>query len=258
MDPDFPGIFGNVVNLCKFRNFNHKVDSIVRNLGNQYKKMQYRAQKYLMSFGAIFSDTLEDIVEKINFEKIEKLVLNIEKKFFSRKLSKKSTEQVRFLRSIGPKGVFTFFDNFKNYNKIYEINDEFFIITDILLNHIKKSAFKAGYDVISCVSPLTLNERIEAVIIPELKLGLFLSNSFSLNNSNIKTKKIEIDSCYNSEVKQSRYNLKMEKSLIQESIKCMKEAKKIHDKIEKVYKDIVDFNAINQMTSKLIESLDNV
>ena len=29
-------------------------------------------------------------------------------------------------------------------------------------------------------------------------------------------------------------------------------------KIEKVYKDIVDFNAINQMTSKLIESLDNV
>ncbi len=258
LDPDFPGISGNIIDLCKFKDFSHKYEIQIRDLNNQYKKMQYRSQKYLMSFGAIFSDTLEDVIEKINFEKIEKLALSIEKKIFNRKLPKKSNEQTRFLRSIGPEGISEFLVNFKNLNKVYEINDDFFIVTDILLNHIKKNALKYGYDIISCVSPLTLNERLEALMIPELKVGFFLSNNFEVNNSKLKTKKIDILDCYESQVIQSKYNLKMEKSLIQESIKCMKMAKKIHDKMEKIYKDIVDFDSINQLTNSFINKLDKI
>ena len=179
-DPELPGFRGNMINLCKFKsNVNIlKSESKILSLNNEYKKLQYRAQKYLMSFGAIFSDSLESVIEKINFDKIEKLASSISNKIFSKKLSKIPTESIRFIRSIGPLGVFSFLSNFKNYKKVYEINDDFFIVSDLLLKFIKKHALKFGYNTILCVSPLTLNERIEAIIFPELKIAIFLSNTF--------------------------------------------------------------------------------
>ena len=256
-DPELPGFSGDMINLCKFKPNSNilKSESKILNLNNEYKKLQYRAQKYLMSFGAIFSDSLENIIEKINFDKIEKLSTTISNKIFNKKLSKTPTQFTRFIRSIGPLGIFSFLDNFKNYKKVYEINDDFFIISDLLLKFIKKNSMKFGYNVILCVSPLTLNERIEALIFPELKTAIFLSNIFEPNNSTIKTQKIDISNCYNSEIKHLNYNLKIKKSLINETIKTMKKAKKLHDQIENIYKDIIDFNYVNQVTENILEEM---
>lgn len=257
LEPNLPGIFGDIVNLCKFKNSlnSTKYKREIIKLDNEYKKIQFRAQKYLMSFGAVFSDTLESVIEKINFDKIEKLAVNLEKKIFTKKLSKTPNKQVRFLRSVGPKGVVSFLDDLSNFYKIYEINDNFFIITDILLNHIKKVSLKNGYDTIICLSPLTLNERIEALIIPELKISFVLTDRFYDKMTKIKTKKIDISGCYDCNIKESKYNSKVEMSLVQESIKCMKSAKKIHDKIEIFYKNIIDFDAINDISNRIIEKI---
>ena len=256
-EPNLPGFDGEIINLCKFKEdaniSKNKLE--VLDLNNKYKKLQYRAQKYLMSFGAIFSDSLEDIIEKINFNKIEKLAKNIINKIFSKKLSKSPIESIRFIHSIGPKGVISFLDDFKKYNRVYEINDDFFIISDLLLKYIRKEALKLGYNVISCMSPLTLNEKIEALVFPELKILIFLSNIFEPNESKIKTNKIDISNCYDSNVKFSNYNLKIEKSLISETIKTMKKAKKIHDKIEGIYKNLIDFSYVDDVTNNVIEKL---
>ena len=256
-DPELPGFCGNMINLCKFKsNVNIlKNESKILSLNNEYKKLQYRAQKYLMSFGAIFSDSLESIIEKINFDKIEKLASSISNKIFSKKLSKIPTESIRFIRSIGPLGVFSFLNNFKNYKKVYEINDDFFIVSDLLLKFIKKQALKFGYNTILCVSPITLNERIEAIIFPELKIAIFLSNTFEPNDSNIKTQKIDISSCYISDIKHSSYNLKIEKSLINETIKTMKKSKKIHNQIEDIYKNLIDFDYVNKVTENILDEI---
>ena len=256
-DPDIPGFCGNIVNLCKFKSNANilKNESKILKLNKEYKKLQYRAQKYLMSFGAIFSDSLEDIIEKINFDKIEKLAKNISNKIFNKKVSKTSIESTRFIRSIGPLGVFSFISNFKNYKKVYEINDDSFIVSDILLKLIKKSAIKFGYNTILCVSPLTLNERVEAIIFPELKTSIFLSNNFEPNDSKVKTQKIDISNCYNSNIKHSSYNLKIETSLINETIKTMKKAKKVHDQIENIYEHLIDFDYVDHVTENILSEM---
>ena len=105
------------------------------------------------------------------------------------------------------------------------------------------------------MSPLTLNEKIEALIFPELKIAIFLSNIFELNDSKVKTNKIDISNCYDSVVKFSNYNLKIQKSLISEAIKTMKKAKKVHDKIENIYKNLIDFNYVDHITNNIIEEL---
>lgn len=259
IDPNFPGISNNIINLCELKeqNYDQKLKFKLFNLNRQYKSLYQQSQKYLIAFGAIFGDSIESSIKDINFDNINYISKRISKKLFKNFLHKKPTRLFRMIRSIGPEGIYSFYENFLQYDKIYEINDDHFIISDILLKYIENNAYKYGYDTISCLSPFTLNERIEALIIPEINTCFFVSNELQKNSSEFKTKKINIEDFYYELPTKNLYNSRMIKSLINESIKSMKKAKKFHHEIEKIYKKLIDFKSVDNKTDHLIKEIKN-
>jgi len=255
VDPFYPGISGNIIDIGKFKDFkflNNK-EKIIK-LFKANRKLITQAQKYLASFGIVSSDTIESIVDSVNFEKIKNFSNKIAKKIFNKPLLKDSNNFTMFASSVGPNGVVFFEENFL-YSNLYEISDNYGLISDILFRYIKNIAFDYGYNTIQCLNPLTLNERIECLFIPETNTVLFASNEWQNSKLKIKSKKIESSEFYNKKVKESTFNKKTKNLLILESVKIMNKARKIYNDLENIYCSSLDLEYINNITNILIEDL---
>ena len=99
--------------------------------------------------------------------------------------------------------------------------------------------------------------KLECIIIPELKIGFCVSNSYH------KMKKIEVfktihckrfmDSRIIEKNKQDiKTNKKLTKQLLDEAILNLKKAKSIHDDLEKYYVQSMDFKKVSDIADRVI------
>jgi hypothetical protein len=259
LDPVYPGAVEHIVNLGECWNpkrLKSARNDIIKN-NDANVALHVRAKKYLAAYGAIFSDSLELAIKKIDPTKIKSYAKKLEKIIFTSYLDDGASETPRFISAITPQGVIFYEENFEYYENIYEIMDSYGIIGDILLKYMRNAALTYGYDVITCFNPLTLNERIEAVLIPKLSTALVVSNDWHSLSDEIQSKRIHssrflID---NSEINEVPFNRKVERELIFEAISSMKKAKQIHDVLEDFYVKAIDFEALNKLTEKVISEI---
>ena len=237
IDPLLPGITGNIIDLSESANINDSIKNKnkILELNKESKKFYNQTQKYLISFRSILSNSIEDHIEKINFEYIKKLSNRISKKYFSKKLSKNASTSIRMISSFGPKGLLILNQNFENYDKIYQINDDLNTESDILFRHLINLSNKNGYNIIICINPISLNEKIESLIFPELKLAFFAKNRW--HKQAIKQQK-NINEIKISKNKQINNNDKdILDLLILKATNSMRKNLNVHLYTEKIYTD---------------------
>ncbi|MDR1364117.1 MAG: hypothetical protein LBJ32_00555 [Oscillospiraceae bacterium] len=259
LDPVYPGAVEHIVNLGEYWNAKRlkaSRDGIIES-NNANVVLQIRAKKYLAAYGAVFSDSLESAIEKIDPGKIRNYAKKMEKIIFTSYLDKTAIETPRFISAITPQGVIFYEENLEYFENIFEIMDRYGIIGDILLKYIRSAAISNGYDITTCYNPLTLNERIEAILIPKLNTALVVSNDWHSLSDEIQYKRIHssrflIDGA---EIKENPFNKKIERELIFEAISSMKKAKKVHDDLEDFYVKAIDFEALNKLTEKIISEI---
>ena len=204
IDPIFPGISGEIIDLGKLKNLNEAANNKeqIFDLDKNCKKFYSKSQKYLIAFSSILSNSIEQSAETLDIEKLRKISNKISKTFFKKNLFKSSEKSIRLLSSMGPKGLIFFNQNFDLYDYVYYIKDDLNLISDILLDNILKIATKKGYDSIVCINPLSLNEKIESIMFPESSLAIFVSNrwqNFYVPESKKNYEEIEVKNL-NSEI----------------------------------------------------------
>jgi hypothetical protein len=127
------------------------------------------------------------------------------------------------------------------------------------MNAIRKNAIESGLDIITCRCPVFPSEKIEHIFIPSLKIGFMTVNRrHKIKIAPYRTihwgrftdrKKYAINKI------RIRFALRYAKKLIDEAALCIKEAKKVHEKLESYYIDAMDFSLAEEKFKAAVKSI---
>ncbi len=129
---------------------------------------------------------------------------------------------------------------------------------DLVVEAAATEAENRGYGVIRCQSPM-FPEKTEHAVIPELKLA-FITQSGEFRYPYEPTRHIRLDAIPSRDELASlrptlRRQNRLRDAIIAEATGALKEAKALHDELEKLYIPAVDFAGIDKLTERCINSL---
>ncbi|MBO7318883.1 MAG: hypothetical protein J6V06_02530 [Clostridia bacterium] len=253
IEPKFPGACENIINTGNFWDkdkLRQRADEI-RSLSLENSLHHRRSAKYLAAAGHIAEENLRLTAKYTDKDKVE----NFAFRFAQRELPKKKhcapgKKSKRFISAVTPKGkIFLDKDIRENSYRVIGIEDEFSAVSGSILERIGETAVRNGYDVIFCHCPMKPKMQCEHIIIPEKNLALMTIRSdhnISIEFDRIiHTKRFFYDGI-NEHSAYLRFNRKLIRELTEESISALKDAKAIHDKLEKIYVDAMDFSALEK------------
>ena len=262
LEPKFPGACETLINLGDCWDYKKLLENKknIIDLTTNCSALHIRSQRYLEAANNILKDSYHLALNCTDTIKIARYAGRLAKREFTSNKQKLGIESLRFLSATTPFGVIFFNDTIKNLcDKVYVIEDTYSAVSRILLSHIRNHALAASYDIISCYCTLSPNEKLEHIIIPELKLGFVTSNRYHTYTSNIYRKihfqRFTDIKNLNQYKNRLNFNKKAVKELINEASNLILEAKNLHDNLEEYYINAMDFDKIKIINNDILERI---
>lgn len=260
IDPINPGAVDEIVNLGEFWNLSsikrHKQEIIQTNM--EVGRLFKRAYKYLAA-----AKTLHDDIREISGYAIDihgfsiEAELLIENELSMLPLSAAQGKiKKHFASAITPSGVISYLDTLIDETyKVYTFESAFGI--EILLKLVCSAAIVRGLFTELYFCPMGPAEKIEHVIIPELKLAFITENEYHHLKSSSKTP-IGIER-YKSSKKDMNDAIEFDtenfKMLLREAVATLAKAKEKHDYMESFYVPYMDFDKVHEKVESVINRI---
>lgn len=250
-DPSLPGAnhhilyTGDLWDTSILRQNSSKIKSLNGRIGDYHKG----AGAYIKAASALLNENFEYSKKYIN----KSLVTDFAKKIrhsFSK--GNYETEKVRLLSAVSVGEIKYFKETLPLLaDKIFVIDDEFGGAADLLINKIKHDADFAGTQIISCPCSI-MPHKTDHIIIPDAKIAVVTQNRFLPIDFGKKT---SAESFYRqmpdlSLLKQRSSDAQM---LLGKACTLVKEAKLLHDDLEEIYKNAMDFSGMNGIFEEIIK-----
>ena len=259
IDAVYPGVCEEILNLGEFWNqlsLNQNKEEIIA-LTDLNKTLHRRASRYIGAVGQI----------KRNEQRVGLRATDIDKVFdfasalcarYIKPVGNGGKEKTVYLSAITPKGE-VFYGNTINLlcdSKVI-IKDDYGTASNIILSVIRDYALKCGEEIITVKNNILPNELIDHVLIPNLSLA-FCSKIADEEGENVK--RINTMRFMDKEVlglskEKIRFGKKLSRELTNAAISVLNEAKAVHDKLESLYINAMNFKELNKFAEKFNESL---
>ncbi len=261
MEPKYPGAVETIINLGDYWDQEgiaaHTQDII------KYTKaisvLHQRSARLRDAAGTHIADNSRHCYDCVNVEKLQHYTRNIAAREFAR-ASGHGTDRIRYLTGITPKKIVGFWENIENrYEKIYVIEDEFGVVSKRFMAEIRAACHARRLDIITCLCPMSVEDKVDHLLIPDLSLCFVTRNSW--HNVPFKgTKTIHARRFTDEEVlRQNRqrfgFNRKASRELMKEAISLLEEAKAAHDILEGFYTPYMDFAAVGRLVESLSQEI---
>ncbi len=253
MDPDYPAATGEIINLgeCWDKDKLRGKSGKIIELTDKNKTCHRRCRRFVDSAFSVYGDGEKICRENLDRRRLERYAARIAARSFKRPSGKIGLEKMRLLDAITPKG-YLFLDGTVEEMCIKKtvFEDDFGVAAAIIIGEIRTYALASGFNVIS--SPFIGNEKkIRHIIIPQLGLGFFTKDKFCSPLPE-GAKYISLRRFYDSDgMRYSRAKLnfakKASKELIEEAFSALRSAKEIHDELERIYIDAMDFGKVEEI-----------
>ena len=259
VDPKFPGICEEILNFGEFWDSDklkiHQNEII--NVTNKNKQKHKTASRYFRAAGYLFTDNLNCALDITD----EKKVISFANKFIKKHIPNKigaSKEDIRYYGGLTPKGIISFCNCVLNEtDNNFIISDDYGAVSKIFFSYLREKLLKSGYNIITVKNPFLPSTLIDGIIIPELSLSVLREYEFGqfytgirrihakrfLKSANLKT--------------HINFNRKAIRELLTAGCDNLKEAKEIHDRLEKYYIDAMNFDALKSFTEDFAKKLFN-
>ena len=259
LEPRFPGASESIINTGEFWNGERLFERAeeIRSLTLENSLQHRRSSAYLSAAGKLFSENRRILSGYVNTEKIYSYAL----RFTNRELPKISDcpgkKKRRFLSAISPDGRVFLSDTVKKQAyRLIGVADEYGAVASMLVDRIGELAVKRGYDVVFCYCPMSPKGECEHIIIP--KAGIALISERRSHRTNLSYDRMihEKRFLYEGSEKYKKrlfFNRKLQNELVSESIECLKKAREVHDSLEKIYVENMDFIALSQLAQKIAD-----
>lgn len=247
MDPKYPGAVEEIVNLGEQidRNRIVKYRDRIEELTGKNKRSYGRAYGFLRAAKALEEERRKEVFACMDKEKVKEWA----KRFWAETEQKGEQPEVErrlFLDAVSCKGKVSFSPQAEEGNEIFRVTGPYKdVVTDCLVTAIggeQKELF---------CSPLC-PERVFHMLLRNDKLFLTSGEGNGgtavYSEDFLKKKCHETVSIYFTEAR------RMEEL----AIGCLAECKKIHDDLEDIYKECVNFSEINERTEQLLRLLEGL
>lgn len=259
VDPANPGAVDEILNMGQHWNeegFKQYKKSIIET-NKEIKNTFERAYSFLKASKLIHGDWSNFHRNALSSSKLLLLEEDLKDKVFSNSLCKTlGSDRHIFATAFTPNGIVTYIENLtESCNKIYVLNGGPGTGKTQVLTFLYKEALRRGFFIEVYHDPL-IPDRIEHIIIPELKTAIITSNE--INNQKftgtqifmenlIDYSKINKDELVKS--KETFYNL------LNKGLSVISSAKNLHDQLEKYYVCNMNFKEIDETYKLLLDRL---
>lgn len=260
-DPVYPGAADEIINLgdCWNNDILKENKEKIIEITDKNREYHEKSKRFNASAFSLYSDGLNICLSCLDKEKLRRYASRIATKKIKRLSSKIGIENKRLLEAITPNGFLFMKDTvIENCDEIVLLKDDFGAASSLFLEEIRNYAVASGYDVI--VSPSVRGDKsIRHIIIKELSLGFFSEDIF-MKLDIVPSKIIYLSRFYDSEkLKAHKIRLRFlknaAKELMDEAVSALKEAKKIHDELEKFYIRAMNFEKLGSVSENLIKKI---
>lgn len=261
IEPRFPGAAENIINLGQFWNekiLRQKREKII-SLTVENSLHHRRCSSYLSAAGKLERESAALADRYVIEEKAESFA----KRFAGRETPKKKRCEPgrryrRFASAITPKGEVFFSESFNILaSRIFALEDKWGQASRLICEKIGDKAISNGYDVIFCHSPLD-STRCEHIIIPEVSIAVVSVKKDYLTLPDF-CRKIHCGRFMQPEIENNRQifrlNGRLKAELIKEAVRKLSTAKQVHDRLEKEYRQAMDFDSLNRFSEDFINKI---
>lgn len=257
INPVYPGICEHTIDLSQFWNKNKlSVNSdIIKKITKENSNAHKKCIRFLKA-ASVVNEELYEILKKVyDIEKINRFTTRLINTEISH-LEKGESKKV-FLSVFSPLGIVIQYDTLFLCKKITTLNDKYGYVTNLItseinnyckINHIKR---------INCLCPLN-PEKTDHIIFND-NFALFSADTYhpiikKVGNT-INSERFLIKDEYTKIKNRLAFLNKTKLDLINEAIRCLEEAKALHDILEGYYMAAMDFSKVSEITDNLIKEL---
>lgn len=262
MEPKFPGAVEELLNLGEFWDAERirKQAGAIRETSALNQEMHRRSSRFLSAAGTLLEENKRLISQSVDVDKIRNYAARFAAREFGKSSGSIGTEHRRYLSGITPDGNIVKYSTLPLLcERIIALDDPYGCVSRYLVRLIRSYALASGLDVISCLCPMSANQDIEHLLIPQLGLALFTENtSHALPfepSRRIHARRFMDMAAIDEHRCRLKFNRRAAAQLMDESISLLKNAREIHDRLEKFYIPAMDFEQVDALAQDLIERL---
>lgn len=263
VEPRYPGAYETVVTLSDCwdeEKLRHRSEEI-RALFDRNRELHEKARHYLSAAAGLFEEASRLSQETIQPEKVVKSALRLCNREIGHKRGGKGSEKIRFLSAVTDKGVFFWEETAKLLaDRIFVVEDEGGAVSRLFMNTVRRYALENGFSIVTGRCALFPAERNEHIFIPELRLGFMTSNKrhpVSEAPYRVIHARRFVDEKKAGKGKiRFRFTIRTGTELLREAATCMKEAKNVHDELERIYREAMDFSAVDEKAKELRKAVE--
>ena len=259
-DPKYPGVSDKIVNLggcldaCLLKSYKKEIVSLSFDKQQSYKK----GYGYLSAAGKIKREMTDMCMNDFMHEKMRSAA---ERFFYQHNYKgEENKKSIRLIESVSSDGVV-------RLNTFDSISEKTCLIINghgleyLLMEEFAKISFARRLSLVQSFDPI-LPDRYNALYFPDIKLSVICSNGEEdIYDEKYKVFNMErfISRCtLNTNRTKLRFANKCISSLVQGASDCFAEAKEIHEKIEEIYKEAVDFKKVNTIGDEMYKEISSI
>jgi len=261
VEPSCPGVVDHYINLGKHYNSTALQDSRedILACSAENKAAYRRCYRCLAAAGVLETDVRELLITEGAITHLKKRTKGILSREIKKGGAQPGTVTRRFLSAITCSGPVTLWETVTaRYDRVYELCDNYGFAHEMLIM-IRDFAVTCGHNVIACPSPMC-PDRLEHLLIPGLSLA-FVTSSKEHPFPGTPYRRIHLDAIltadrsYGKNRARARFSQKVSRSILDESLLALAQAKTAHDALEQLYNPHVDFSAVHRDAEALSKTL---
>ncbi len=263
VEPKYPGAYETTVSLCDCWDETVLKENSERimELFNRNREAHERARRYIAAAANLFDEAARLSLDTVSQEKVARTALRVCARELKKRRGRQGTEKIRFLSGVTDKGIFMFGETAEALcDKIYVVEDDCGAASRIFMSTVRRAALDFGFDIITCRCSIFPTEKIEHVFIPELRLGFMTSNKRHPVTAPpyrvIHSKRFVDENKLAKHKIRIRFTLRAATELLNEAVRCMKEAKAVHDELESLYISAVDFSLVEKKLERILSEIE--
>ncbi|MEG1870952.1 MAG: PRK06851 family protein [Peptostreptococcaceae bacterium] len=257
IDPKNPGAVDDIVNMgvClkeeNFKSTKSDVLAINKEIGESFR----RGYRFFSAAKSIYDNWYTFNNNALNLYELNILKENLKDRILPNTLASLGSKRHLFATGFTPSGIITYINNIiKDIPNVYVLKGAPGTGKTRVLDYISEEAVRRGLDVEILHTPL-IPEKIEHVIIPELKVAIVTSNE--INKMDFSGKEYNMDSLLDQDyIEGKRDTINDDSSLfyilLQKGLDCIKNAKCLHDNLESYYVPSMDFAKADEIYEEML------
>lgn len=266
VDPATPGAVDAIVNLGEFwdeeklRKHRNEIitcsEKITMLFGIAYRYLEVASLNY-----SFIEKMIEELADDDNIIRIsEELYRQV--KPVEKKNSMKGNIKKMFASAITPGGLKNSLNSLgEGLDRVIGLELPVGFRTEQILKPVADKLVREGYDIEEYYCPLDPHCKLEHIIIPSEKTGVFTCNKY--HRADRTDENFSLNVTADTEDNKMRYCILLEQQAeaehnIMKAVEILKHAKIEHDNIEMYYKDAMDYDGLNDIFSKIVIEIEEM